>query len=89
MKKKLIELFVNTIKMTRKCEVSKQLINDMIEFEPYAVFTRIDRAERGCIDSRDILMFLKDNGVFEKEKNFKLFMEYYDRDFDSVLNFQE
>jgi Ca2+-binding EF-hand superfamily protein len=89
MKKKLIELFVNTIKMNRDCEVQKQIVNDMIEFEPYAVFSRIDRGERGCIDSKDVMMFLKDNGVKEGTKFFKLFMEYYDRDFDSVLSYEE
>jgi Ca2+-binding EF-hand superfamily protein len=89
MKKKIIELFVNAIKMNRDCEIQKQVINDIIEFEPYAVFTRIDRAERGCIDSRDIIMFLKDNGVREKPNFFKLLMDYYDRDGDSVLGFEE
>jgi Ca2+-binding EF-hand superfamily protein len=89
MKKSLIELFVNTINMNRDCEIRKQIINDMIEFEPYAVFTRIDRGERGCIDSRDLLMFLKENGINEKSHFFKLLISYYDRDFDTVLDYQE
>jgi Ca2+-binding EF-hand superfamily protein len=62
-------------------------MNDLIEFEPYGVFTRIDRKQQSFLDSTSIINFLKDNGKDLTELD--LFIEYYDRDFDGVLNLEE
>lgn len=92
LEEEIIELFVNIIKIERDCEILKQYINDNSEFEPYAVFTRIDRFHRDNIDKNDLINFLKDSDYFLNKKDIKgldLFIEYYDRDFDHELNFQE
>ena len=83
----LIEMFVNIIKFSREIEMIKQTINDKIEFEPYAVFTRIDRKNWGYIDINDIRGFIQENGG--KEDNLDLLIEYYDRNFDGRLNYGE
>ena len=88
----LVEFFVNLTKLGRDCEVSKQLMNEKLDFEPYAVFSRIDRLSKGYIDHQDLVNFLKDNEFFVTHKNLKgidLFIEYYDRNFDSKIKFDE
>lgn len=90
--KEILEFFVNTIKLSRDCEVLKQLINQKADFEPYYVFTRIDRLDKGYIDTQDIVNFLKDNEFFlaaKDKKEVDLLIEYYDRDFNGNLNFEE
>jgi Ca2+-binding EF-hand superfamily protein len=90
--KGILEYFVNTIKLGRDCEVLKQIINQKADFEPYYVFTRIDRLDKGYIDTEDLINFLKDNEFFipaKDKKGVDLLIEYYDRDFDGKLNFEE
>jgi len=90
MEEEIIEYFVNMTKLSRECEILKQHINEKEECEPYAVFTRIDRLNKGWIDSNDLIDFLKDCNYFTNDKkSVKLFIEYYDRDFDNKLDFHE
>ena len=83
----LIEMFINIIKFSRESEILKQKINDKIEFEPYAVFTRIDRKDWGYLDINDIRSFILENGG--NEDSLDLLIEYYDRNFDDRLNYGE
>jgi Ca2+-binding EF-hand superfamily protein len=87
-----VEFFMNLIKISKDSESLKQIINDNENFEPYAVFTRIDRFQKNSIDMDDIVNFLRDNNHFILRKDYKeikLFLENYDRDCDSCMNLEE
>jgi len=87
-----VEFFMNIIKMSKDSESLKQIINDEENFEPYAVFSRIDRYQKNSINLDDIVNFLRDNNHFILKKDYteiKLFLENYDIDRDNSMNFEE
>ncbi len=89
--KEILELIVNLTINSSKSEENKQQLNDHPDFEPYALFSRIDRDDKSYITKNDILNFLQDNNISINENRctVDLFIEYYDRDFDEKLNFGE
>ena len=91
MYKEVLELVVNITENASKCEENKVQLNSHNLFEPYAIFSRIDREDKKYINKNDILQFLNDNNIrVDGNRNtVDLFIEYYDRDFDTYLNFAE
>ena len=89
--KEVLELIVNITQNASKCEENKQKLNDHYTFEPYALFSRIDRDDKKFITKEDLIAFLADNNITIdiNRSTVDLFIEYYDRDFDSKLNFTE
>lgn len=89
--KKVLELIVNMTQNVLKSESAKQNLNSHERCEGYALFSRIDREDKGYIIKEDLVRFLNDNGVNidPQRKTIDLFIEYYDRDFDEKLNFTE
>ena len=89
--KEVLELIVNITQNASKCEENKQKLNDHFTFEPYALFSRIDRDDKKYITRDDLILFLADNNVTidSNRSTVDLFIEYYDRDFDNKLNFTE
>ena len=89
--KEVLELIVNITQNASKCEENKQRLNDHYTFEPYALFSRIDRDDKKFITKEDLIAFLADNNITIdiNRSTVDLFIEYCDRDFDSKLNFTE
>ena len=59
--KEVLELIVNITQNASKCEENKQKLNDHFTFEPYALFSRIDRDDKKYITTdKDISMVLQD-----------------------------
>ena len=89
--KEVLELIVNITQYVSKCEEHKQQLNDHYTFEPYALFSRIDRDDKKFITKEDLISFLAENNITidTNRSTVDLFIEYYDRDFDSKLNFTE
>lgn len=89
---RVIEFIVNMIKRVNESERLKQLINDRADFEPYALFSRIDRQRKGSIEYEDLVNFLKDSDISvtpQDQKAMNLFYDYYDKDKDQKLNYKE
>lgn len=89
--KDILELIVNITQNVTKCEEYKEKVNDHPQFEPYEIFSRLDREDKGYLTKEDLLHFLTDNKIsIPLHRNtVALFIEYYDRDFDSNLAFGE
>lgn len=89
--KDVLELIVNITQNGTKCEEYKEQVNDHPKFEPYAIFTRIDREDKGYLTKEDFINFLTDNKISIplNRNTVDLFIEYYDRDFDAHLSFSE
>ena len=87
----MLEYIVNTTQNALKSESVKQQLNSNERCEPYAIFSRIDREDKGYLIKDDFLRFLNENNVnIEKQRNtVDLFIEYYDKDFDEKINFTE
>ena len=89
--KKFLEYVVNTVQNIKKSEKIKEEMNSHELCEPYAIFSRLDREDKGFLIKEDFIRFLKENGVIidPQRKTIDLFIEYYDKNFDEKLNFTE
>jgi len=89
--KKFLEYLVNTIQNINKSERIKEEMNSHERCEPYAIFSRLDREDKGFLVKDDFFRFLKENGVNldPQRKTIDLFIEYYDKNFDEKLDFTE
>ena len=89
--KKFLEYVVNTTQNILKSECIKQEMNSHERCEPYAIFSRLDRQDKGFLIKEDFLRFLKDNNINiePQRKTIDLFIEYYDKNFDEKLDFIE
>ena len=89
--KKFLEYVVNTVQNIKKSENIKEEMNSHERCEPYAIFSRLDREDKGFLIKEDFIRFLKDNGVIiePQRKTIDLFIEYYDKNFDEKLDFTE
>ena len=90
--KKLIDIIGNISKRETEIENLRENINEMNEFEPFAVFTRIDRNKRRRIESKDLARFLNDN-IQNITDNYDVhlnkFIEMYDLNNDNALTYDE
>ena len=58
-KSKIGELLLTVAESELQIERLREQLAGFKEFEPYSVFTRIDRDNRGFITSRDICTFMR------------------------------
>ena len=89
--RKVLEFIVNMTQNALKSESIKEKLNEHERCEPYAIFSRIDREDKGFLIKEDFIRFLNDNNVNidTQRKTIDLFIEYYDRNFDEKLDFTE
>ncbi len=89
--KKVLEFIVNMTQNALKSESIKEKLNEHERCEPYAIFSRIDREDKGFLIKKDFIRFLNENNVNidTQRKTIDLFIEYYDRNFDEKLDFTE
>ena len=89
--KKVLEYIVNMTQNVLKSESIKEQLNQHERCEPYAIFSRIDREDKGFLKKEDFIRFLNENNVNidTQRKTIDLFIEYYDRNFDDKIDFTE
>ena len=89
--KKILEYIVNMTQNALKSESIKEQLNEHERCEPYAIFSRMDREDKGFLVKKDFVRFLKENNVNidAQRKTIDLFIEYYDKNFDEKLDFTE
>jgi len=89
--KKVLEYIVNMTQNILKSESIKEKLNQHERCEPYAIFSRIDREDKGYLIKEDFIRFLDENNVNidSQRKTVDLFIEYYDKNFDEKLDFTE
>ena len=89
--KKILEYIVNMTQNALKSESIKEQLNEHERCEPYAIFSRMDREDKGFLVKKDFVRFLKENNVNidAQRKTIDLFIEYYDKNFDDKLDFTE
>ena len=87
----VLEYIVNMTQNVLKSESIKEQLNQHERCEPYAIFSRIDREDKGFLIKEDFIRFLNENNVNidTQRKTIDLFIEYYDRNFDEKIDFTE
>jgi Ca2+-binding EF-hand superfamily protein len=71
--------------------VQRQCLAINENFEPYSAFQRLDRNESGFIASRDIINYIRDNGLSDgiTEADCYYLVKYFDSDEDGKLHYAD
>ena len=93
MKLKTLQLFLDLLEalsaQEASLEYSRELLANHDDFEPYAVFQRMDTTHKGFLTNDDIYEFLITNGLSQSEKSCGLFLRHFDYDQDQTLVYSE
>jgi len=84
------EIFIYLARGEKKLEVVRQVLCEILEFEPYTAFKRIANSNKNFLTSKDILQFLSENDIFYPEEIISdTFLSHYDYDSDGRLCYAE
>lgn len=70
-------------------EYSRQLLASHTDFEPYAVFQRLDKGHKGYLTTEDIHEFLMENGLTQTREHCGNFVKQFDYDQDRTMIYSE
>ena len=85
------ELLLTTARYEQKIELKRQYLAQNENFEPYSAFQRIDRNETGFLSSRELLNFVRDNGLANQvtEADCYYLVKFFDSDLDGKLHYPD
>ena len=87
---RLLKTFLETISETEMIiETHRHTLCQNPDFAPYSAFCRLDRKAQECLDSRDILDFMKENSASVTIGDCARLVNFFDSDEDGFLSFQD
>jgi len=86
---KISEIFISLAETERDVEISRQVLTEYKEYNPYQIFSFLDSNKKNYIEGLDIINYLQSKNIFLTEIETKLLILYYDQDLDTNLNFNE
>lgn len=69
--------------------MTRQVLAEQPDFEPYTAFKRIDRDANSAISTWEVIDFLRDNELVVLERDIQALFKVYDTNRDSRLNYSE
>ena len=89
--RRLADLLIAIGEYEKTLEVKRQYLAINENFEPYSAFCRIDRKSTGFITPRDILNFIRDNGLQKglTEADCYYLVKFFDSDVDGQLHYAD
>ena len=87
--KRIAKLFIILAEGERTIEISRQVLSDLKEFDPYQIFKNIDYEGRNKIDSYYLIEYLRNKGIYASEEEAQLIILFYDQDYDTFLSYPE
>ncbi len=88
-KLKIAGFLLNIAEWDRHLEVTRQILNGIASFEPYAAFLRLTRGKSNGLTSRDIESFMRDNGSTIDPFSIDNVVRIYDTKFQGFLDFED
>ncbi len=73
----------------RSIEVSRQVLSDNYDFDPYQIFRALDSCCKNCVDTCDIINFLRTKGIYANEEEVNFLILSYDEDSNGTLSYSE
>ena len=86
---KLANIFLALAKGEKSIEINRQVLGGLEHFDPYKIFSYLDKQKKNHLNSLDLLNYLKERGISVDEFEIKLIILFYDRDYDGVLSYKE
>ena len=87
--KRLSRLLMILAEGERTIEISRKVLSELKEFEPFTIFKNLDGERKNKIDSYNIIYYLQNKGIYVSEQEAQLIILFYDQDFDSFLSYSE
>ena len=73
----------------RSIEISRQVLSDNYDFDPYQIFKYLDLDCKNAINACDILNFLRCKGIYANEDEVNFIILSYDQNGDGCLSYSE
>ena len=86
---KISEIFTSLAEAERDVEITRQVLTENNEYDPYQIFCFLDSDKKNYIEELDIINYLQSKNIFVTEIETKLLILYYDQDLDTNLKFNE
>mmetsp|Transcript_32612 Transcript_32612/g.29476 ORF Transcript_32612/g.29476 Transcript_32612/m.29476 type:complete len:242 (+) Transcript_32612:41-766(+) len=86
---KIANILKNIAEGEKQIEVTRQVLAEQREFEPYTAFKRIDRFGNGYVTIMDVLEFLRQNEIPVLEADVKNLFKMYDSNNDGKLSYTD
>jgi len=86
---RLAHLLLQVADLERQVEITRQVLCELIDFEPYSAFRTIDRFSTGALTSRDIEEFLLSQGIPCSAFESSSLVKQYDSNSDGRLSLPE
>ena len=86
---KLSEILITLAEEERNVEITRQVLSENKEYNPYQIFCYLDNNKKNKINEKDIINYLKLKNIYSNENEVKLLILFYDKDLDNNLNFEE
>lgn len=80
---------LNIAEWDRHLEVTRQILNGIEAFEPYAAFLRLTRGQSNGLSSRDIEAFMRSNGSATDPVSIDNVVRIYDTKLQGFLDFED
>lgn len=86
---KLAKLLLTFADGESSVEVSRQVLNNQIGFDPYQLFKLLDLESKGYIDSVNLVDFFRRHSIFASSVETQQIIYHYDADLSATLNYSE
>ena len=70
-------------------DISRQILNENFDFEPYMIFTYLDRENNNKIAIDDIIYYLNLKNIYVSKEEANKIISFYDEDKDNQLSYME
>jgi Ca2+-binding EF-hand superfamily protein len=85
----LAQLFNEIAEGEKRVESVRQTLAQILDFDPYSAFNRIDRFQSGYISISDLQDFLSSNKVYPSDTELRMLFLSWDSDQDGRLSFTD
>ena len=86
---KLALIFKALAEGERNVELTRQVLCDNNDYDPYTIFKLIDMNNKNRINNEDIVSFLNKNKVYISKEEASFIIMFYDEDFDDEFSYLE
>ena len=86
---KLINILKTLASGEISIEVTRNILSDNLDFDPYQIFTNLTQKENEFITPTDIVDYFHTKNIFISYTEAKFLILFYDQNYDGVLTFTE
>lgn len=86
---KITNFFLTIAEWDRHVELTRQFLNSIQDFEPYAAFLRLSNTQKSSITAKDIFNFQRENNFKSSLKTIKSVIGLFDTKITNNLSFED